>query len=77
MPFELLSEITNIATIAAGAGIRNIGKLRRKYGRRRWRKIKGVAVVRLPSGHVRRAELHWYETHGIGRVHMKIKRFMD
>jgi hypothetical protein len=26
---------------------------------------------------LRRAEIHWYEAHGIGRVRHKIKRFLD
>jgi hypothetical protein len=45
------------------------------YGPGRWRKMKGVATVRLGSGQIRRVELHWYEAHGIGRRDMKIKRY--
>jgi len=42
------------------------------------RKLKGIAVVRLvENGNVRKAELHWYEAHGIGRKYVKIKRFLD
>lgn len=37
----------------------------------------GVATVRLRSGRIRRAELHWYEAHGIGKRGVKIKRFLD
>jgi len=33
--------------------------------------------VRIASGELRRAEIHWYEAHGIGRVRHKIKRFLD
>ena len=77
MPFELLSEIANVTTIAVGLAIRDLSRLRRRYGPGRWRKRKGVAVVRLESGHVRRAELHRYEAHGVGRVQMKIKRFIE
>jgi hypothetical protein len=43
------------------------------YGRGRWRKRKGVASVWLLDGTMHRAELHWYEAHGIGRREMKIK----
>lgn len=43
----------------------------------RWRKMKGVALVRLGNGLVRRVELHWYEVHGIGRRDFKIKRYVD
>ena len=77
MDFEILSEITEIQRIAVGSGIRDIAKLRRKYGRGRWRKLKGVATIRLRNGRIRLAELHWYEAHGIGRKDMKRKRYLD
>lgn len=77
MHFEILSEIEQIETIAVGGRIRDIMRLRRQFGPGRWRKLKGVARVRLASGIVRRVELHWYEAHGIGRKKMKIKRFLD
>ncbi len=32
------------------------------------RKLKGVARVRLESGRVRLAELHWCEAQGMGRI---------
>jgi len=63
--------------MAVGGSIRDIMRLQKQFGRGRWRKLKGAAKVRLPSGHIRRAELHWYEAHGIGRRKMKIKRFLD
>jgi hypothetical protein len=77
MDFELLSDITEIEPIAVGRRIRDIAKLRRKHGVGRWRKLKGVATIRLRNGHVRVAELHWYEAHGIGRKDMKRKRYLD
>jgi hypothetical protein len=77
MYFELVSEITDVVTIASGRGVRDRARLRRRHGPGRWRKRKGVAAVRLSSGRLRRVELHWYEAHGIGRVKMKIKRFLD
>ena len=58
-------------------GVRVLSYLRKAYGRGRWRKLKGVASVRLPNGAVRRVELHWYEAHGIGRRDLKIKRYME
>jgi hypothetical protein len=58
MRFEILSELTDVETFATGSGIREIARLRRRYGRGRWRKRKGVARVRLPDGAVRLAELH-------------------
>jgi len=60
-----------------GGGIRDIMRLQKQFGRGRWRKLKGFAQVRLPSGQIRKAELHWYEAHGIGKKKMKIKRFLD
>ena len=77
MYFEIGGPITAVKTIAAGRSIRQFARLRRQHGRGRWRKLKGIATVRLASGEVRRAEIHWYEAHGIGRVHYKIKRFVD
>ena len=77
MPFELLSEIRNVATFAVGPRIRDLHVLRQRYGPGRWRKRKGIALVRLDSGSVRRAEVHSYEAHGVGRVNLKIKRFVD
>ena len=60
---QVVSNIENIELIASGSGIRIIRQLRRRYGRGRWRKLKGVAMVRLANGAVRRVELHWYEAH--------------
>ncbi len=77
MHFAVLSAIESVETIAIGGRIREIMRLQKQYGRGRWRKLKGVAAVRLPGGSIRNAELHWYEAHGIGRVKMKIKRFLD
>ena len=77
MYFEIISEIENIETIAIGGKIRDIMRIRKQYGFGRWRKMKGVAKVRLQSGTIRNAELHWYEAHGIGRRKMKIKRLLD
>lgn len=77
MPFEIVGEISQIETIAVGRRIRELPRLRRQYGAGRWRKLKGVAVVRLRSGAVRRAEVHWYEAHGIGRKEVKRKRYVD
>jgi hypothetical protein len=77
MYFEIIGEITEIETIAVGASIREIARLRGQFGPGRWRKLKGVATVRLPSGRIRRVELHWYEAHGVGRKKLKIKDYLD
>jgi hypothetical protein len=76
--FEVISEIEGIETIAVGSRIRDIEWLRKTYGVGRWRKLKGFARVRfLDDGEEFDAELHWYESHGIGRVEMKIKDLFD
>jgi hypothetical protein len=75
--FEIVGKIEQIQTIAAGPGVKLQSFLRRTYGRGRWRKLKGVATVRLRNGSHRRVELHWYEAHGIGRRDFKIKNYLD
>lgn len=75
--FELVGEITQIEVIAVNLSIREHGSLKALFGGKRWRKLKGVSFVRFPNGDVHRAELHWYEAHGIGRRKMKVKRRLD
>lgn len=75
--FTIISEITNREVIASGRGIRDLDRLRAAYGEGNWRKCKGEATIELPSGKLRRAELHWYEAHGIGRRLMKRKKYLD
>lgn len=72
--FEILGEIRNVETIAAGRGVYIRNHLKRAYGPGRWRKMKGTATVRLADGTVCDAEIHWFEAHGIGRKDFKIKR---
>lgn len=75
--FEILGQIAKSETIAIGNSIRELMQLRARFGHGRWRKLKGVANVRLSDGTIRLAEVHWYEAHGIGKVRMKIKRYLD
>ena len=77
MHFEIIGEIADVETFSIGASIREIGRLRKFYGRGRWRKRKGFARVRLSDGTIRLAEIHWYEAHGIGRKEFKLKQFID
>ena len=78
MDFELVSTIQNIETIASGKGVRERKRLRKMYGGTRWRKLKGIAHVRLPSGRIRLAEIHWYDSHGVGKRELKLKLpFLD
>lgn len=77
MYFEIIGGIEHIETIAVGGRIREIMRLRKQHGPGRWRKLKGIAMVKLSDSSLRKAEVHWYEAHGIGRKKMKIKRFLD
>ena len=75
--FELLGELTAIEITAVNLSIRERQQLRDRFGGRRWRKLKGVGRVRFPNGAIRLAEVHWYESHGVGRRKMKVKRVLD
>jgi hypothetical protein len=77
MEYEIITEITTVETIATGRSIRDLARLRKMYGRGRWRKLKGIAQVRLPDGTISSAEVHWYEAHGIGRKEIKVKRLLS
>jgi len=74
--FEIVAGPSGTETIAVGSAIRESRRLRRVYGRGRWRKRKGQATIRLADGALCVAELHWYEAHGIGRKEMRIKRIL-
>jgi hypothetical protein len=73
MDFEIIGRITNAETIATGGSIQGLARLRKRYGKGRWRKRKGVATVRLGDGTIHTAEVHWYEAHGIGKKEFKLK----
>jgi hypothetical protein len=77
MPFQILGEITHVETFAISSSIREIARLRKTYGRGRWRKRKGIARVRLEDGTLYLAEVHWYEATGIGRKELKIKHLIE
>jgi len=75
--FKLLSDISDIETIASGRGVRIRQHLERTYGQGRWRKMKGIATVKLEDGTICEAEIHWFEAHGIGQRDFKIKRVLQ
>lgn len=77
MYFEIIDTLVDIEVIAEGSSVRERRQLRKHYGGGRWRKLKGIGTVRVAGGAERRAEIPWYEAHGIGRVRHKIKRFVD
>jgi hypothetical protein len=76
MHFQIIGAVTEIETIATSSGIRELTRLRKWYGRGRWRKRKGIAEVRLSDGSIVRSEIHWYEATGIGRKEFKIKHIL-
>ena len=77
MSFEILGEVEAVDLIAKGLGIRERKRLWKAYGRAVWRKMKGDARIKLKDGTIHKAELHWYEAHGLGKKEFKIKRLLD
>jgi hypothetical protein len=77
MRFEVLSEIHGVEIIASGRGIHILARLIKLYGGTNWRKLKGIATVRLEDGTISEAEVHWFEAHGVGKRRMKIKRLLS
>lgn len=75
--FEIIGDIEDIEIIAVGSLINEIARLCATFGEERWRKLKGVATIRLPDGTICDAELHWYKAHGIGKRKLKIKAYLD
>ena len=73
MDFEIVGRIENMEPIAIGRGVGGRRRLNKLYGKGRWRKLKGFASVRLPDDTLHKAEVHWYEAHGIGRRELKLK----
>jgi hypothetical protein len=77
MNWQLTGDITHQETFAEGSKIRELHRLIETYGGKNWKKRKGFGAIRLtPSGEFFRAELHWYEAHGVGKVEIKIKELL-
>ena len=74
---RIVSPIAVIENIAVSRSVRDLRRLRRVHGGKRWRKVKGSAQIELITGEIRLAELHWYEAHGIGKKEIKVKRLLD
>ena len=72
-------QITGVERITGGRGIREVGRLVKQYGGKagNWQKMKGIAEVERVGGGVGRAEVHWYQGHGVGRVEFKVKAWLD
>jgi hypothetical protein len=77
MFFNIVGPISNVEIIASGRGVRESRRLRKHYGGRRWRKLKGVATIELLDGTMCKAELHWYQAHGVGAKEFKIKHIIQ
>ncbi len=77
MNFEIIGKLEKIETIASGKAINDLKRIEKQYGRGRWRKMKGVALIKLLNARMRKAELHWYEAHGIGKKEIKRKRYLE
>ena len=75
-PIRIVGAITSVETIAEGSGIRELSVLRARHGDGRCRKKKGIATIQKTDGSTRLAEIHWYEAHGIGKVKLKVKRWL-
>jgi hypothetical protein len=75
--FEIVGTITEITTIAVNRSIRILPILQKRYGKGPWRKVKGVAKMRLNDGTFHLAEVHWFEAHGIDKKKMRINRYLD
>lgn len=77
MWFKLIGQITDAETIAEGRSIRELPRLRKRHGPGRWRKKKGVGTVQLADGTICKAEIHWYEAHGVGKKELRIKSLRE
>jgi len=51
--------------------------LRRTHGAGGWRKMAGIARVRLPDDSIVLGGVHWYQAHGIGKREFKLKRILN
>jgi hypothetical protein len=76
MHFKILGKIENIEVISKGRGICYLKRIKKMYGKGNWRKLKGIATIKLRNGKIKVAELHWYEAHGIGKKEIKRKRYL-
>lgn len=74
MEFRVVDDIENISTIVRGPSVQIRRYLDEQFGRGRWRKMKGDALIEWENGRTEFAEIHWFEAHGIGRRLMKRKR---
>ncbi len=77
MHFKIVGRIKDVEVIAIGSAIRERRRLWKMYGKARWRKLKGITNIEFSDGTIGRAEIHWYEAHGMGAKEHKIKRILE
>jgi hypothetical protein len=77
MPFEIVGDITQIETIATGRHIRELPRPSQAAWSRAMAEAEGDRDGPTAKWTLRRAELHWYEAHGIGGKEIKRKRYVD
>jgi hypothetical protein len=68
-----MGPIREVQVIASGRGVKVARWLRKTYGGKNWRKLKGIALIRDAANQIYEAEIHWFECHGIGQRLHKIK----
>lgn len=73
MKYERFSKVTKVEVIAKGSGVDIRHFLNRKFGRGKWRKLKGIALVQYENNEIWLVELHWYEAHGVEKRLEKVK----
>jgi len=55
---EIIGPISERQVIAEGSSVKIRKRLEKLYGRGNWKKLKGIADVRLSDGDIVRAEIH-------------------
>jgi len=76
MNIQIIGRLRDVRTIARKRTmqeIRDVERLRRRHGVRRWAHKKGIGLLRLPDGSVQLGAIGWYEAHGVGRVEIKLR----
>ena len=75
--FEISGQFTGSKRSPAEVKFVTFVYLEERFGPGDWLKLKGFATVRLEDGTMHEAEIHWYETDGVGKRWVKIKRFFE
>lgn len=76
--------ITGVVKIAEGNKIRSVNRLVEAYklsnGNKTqpkdWKKMRGTGIIKVDDKE-HKAEIHWYQAKGVGKVEWKVKRIID